>query len=128
MKKNRSRGQALITILFITVIAITIGASAAVVATLDARSTQRVASGTEAYYIAESGIENAMLRLLRDPEYKGETLLISGGSAKVTVSITSPKTVTSTGTIDNYQRTIQTIVGYNNGVFTITSWKEIPSD
>lgn len=125
MKEYNSKGQAMITLLFIIIIAITLGASAAVVASLNARSSQRYADGTLAYYVAESGTENAMMRLLRDPSYTGETLQVGSGTAVVTVTGGSTKTVTSVGTIDNYQRTIQTIVGYSGGIFTVTSWKEI---
>lgn len=126
MRYKNNSGQAVITLIFITLIAIMIGSSAAIVSTLNSRSAQRVEDGSEAYYIAESGMENAMIRLLRDPSYSGERIDVGDGTANICVDNSgSPITVTSVGKIDNFVRTIQTSVDYADGAFTVESWKEI---
>jgi hypothetical protein len=77
----------------------------------------------DAYYTAESGAENALMRLLRDPTYTGETLPVGNNSATVTVS---GSTIVSTGRANNLTRKIQVEVSYTNNQMTVISWKEIP--
>ena len=77
----------------------------------------------DAYYVAEAGAENALMRLLRDPSYTGETLPVGNNNATVTVS---GSTITSIGQVNNLTRKIQVITSYNNNQMIVTSWKEIP--
>ena len=118
------KGQALVTLLFFMVIGITITSAAVVVIVTNALSATRFEQGTDAYDIAESGAENALLRLLRNPFYTGETLPIGNGTATITVA---NNTIISSGSaaFNNEIRTIQVNTVYNNGILTVTSWKEI---
>lgn len=118
------KGQALVTLLFFMVIGITITSAAVVVIVTNALSATRFEQGTDAYDIAESGAENALLRLLRNPFYTGETLPIGNGTATITVA---NNTIISSGSaaFNNEVRTIQVNTVYNNGILTVTSWKEI---
>jgi len=129
MKKpnSRSRGQAMITMLYIMVIGVlvTTGAvyalySNTVVATVDEASIS-------AYAYAENGIENALLRLIRDPDYTGETLVF-GDQQDVEVSILSgsPQYITAAGRSGKASRVLQVAVQYIEGELVIDSWKEIP--
>lgn len=128
MKRNRlsQNGQALISLLFIVLIGFTIITIAAILIYVNFQSASIAERGTYAYYIAESGAEEGLLRLLRDPSYSGtqagQPLIVSSGSAQIQVS---GGTITSTGTYNNTVRKIQVQTVYNNGVRTITSWKEI---
>jgi len=90
------------------------------------RATSTEQQGTNTYYVAEAGIENALMKLLRDPNYTGETLQIDGNNAVITVTGTTTKTILSTGTINNLTRKIQVTVSYTNNQMTITNWQEIP--
>ena len=118
------KGQALVTLLFFMVIGITITSAAVVVIVTNALSATRFEQGTDAYDIAESGAENALLRLLRNPFYTGETLPIGNGTATITVA---NNTIISSGSaaFNNEIRTIQVNTVYNNGILTVTSWKEM---
>lgn len=125
LKTNQS-GQALVTLLFFMIIAITVIAAAIAVIYINNRATTRLEGGTIAYYVAESGIENALLRLLRDPGYTGEIIQIDLATVVIQVTGTEPKTVTSTATSGQFVRKLQTVIGYTNNILTISSWKEIP--
>ncbi|MBI2611956.1 hypothetical protein HYW54_04415 [Candidatus Gottesmanbacteria bacterium] len=122
---NKTNGQILVTLLFFVVIAIIITSGAVVVILTNSLSASKFAQGNVAYYIAESGIENALLRLLRNPSYNGETLAIEDATALITVSGDNPKTITSVGSIGNFSRTIEVIADYTDNILTVTSWKEI---
>jgi hypothetical protein len=87
--------------------------------------TDKVYQGANSLDIAESGAETAMIKLLRNPNYTGETLTVGGGQAVITITGTNPKKVISKGTLNNFTRTIQVMVDTSNNTLTATSWKEI---
>ena len=119
------RGQALITLLFFVLISLTITSAAIIIIIINSISVSRFQEGTLAYYLAESGVENALLRLLRDPNYTGETLTIGTGTAVITVTGANPKTVVVVSQNGNFKRTVQAQMNYNNGYYTFSNWKEI---
>lgn len=66
-----------------------------------------------------------MLRLLRDPDYSGETLTVGDGTATITVTGTTTKTITSEGDYNGFKRKIEVVGTFTNDVFDVTSWEEI---
>lgn len=126
---KKSSGQALVLLLVFASIAITITSAAVIMIAVNSATTTKADIGNTTLDVAESGTENALLRLLRDPNYGGETirdLPVTGGVIDITVSPGNfPKTITSIGTYNNFKRTIQVAVGYNNNQYTVNSWKEI---
>lgn len=125
MKRCTQTGSVLITLMIFVVVSLII-VSAAVLLVVDntvISSNQQI--GTIAVSIAESGAENAILRLLRNPSYTGESLPIGDGTATVTVTGSGTQTITSIGRIGNFERTVQVVVVRNNGVLTVSSWKEM---
>ena len=123
--KSLQKGQALVTLLFFVLISLTITSAAIIIIIANSISASRFQEGTGAYYTAESGVENALLRLLRDPNYTGETLIIGTGTATVTVSGANPKTIVSIGQNGNFKRTVQAQATYSNGYYTFSNWKEL---
>ncbi len=127
MKKNihTNKGQTLIILLMYMIIAIIVTTASVALVINNSRGTDKLYQGTNALDIAESGAETAMIKLLRDPNFAGETLTIGSGQAVITVSGTNPKTVLSKGTLNNFTRTIQVTVDTSGNTVTVTSWKEI---
>ena len=121
---NFESGQTLVTLLVFIVMATVVTTAATAVMINTSQASTRVEGSNLATSVAESGIENALLRLLRDPSYTGETLSVGNGSATITVSGTDPKTITSIGRINNYIKTVEVTVTYNDNIMTVTSWKE----
>jgi hypothetical protein len=120
-----NNGQAMVLLLLYVIIAILITTASVATISINSRSTDKLYQGTTALNIAESGAETAMIKLLRDPNYTGETLPIGTGQAVITVTGTTQKTVVSVGTIGTYTRKLQANVDYTNNILTVTSWKEI---
>lgn len=129
MKRKKltfENGQAMVMLLFFSVIAIFITTAAIEVIAANALSSSNLQEGYAAYDIAEAGAENAVLRLLRDPAYSGETLRVGSGTAIIQVASSSGTFyATSSGSINNTLRKIQVTAVYNNTVLTVSSWKEI---
>jgi hypothetical protein len=129
MKKisNKQSGQTIIILLFITIIGMTIIAATTMSIFQNMQASSVIEQGTDAYYVAESGIQEALVRMLRDPNYSGtpvgQPLSIGGGT--VVISTSSGGIITAIGTYNNSVRKIQIKTVYNNGVITIQSWKEI---
>jgi hypothetical protein len=105
--------------------AMTFTITAILASVIGSGSSAALENGIEARELADSGAENALLRLVRDPEYVGEQYLVGGGTIDISISGTSPKIITSQASLRGYVRTVEVITSYNNNVLDVTSWKEV---
>ncbi|MBI2430984.1 MAG: hypothetical protein HYV39_03140 [Candidatus Levybacteria bacterium] len=119
------KGQALITLLFFTIVSVTIISTVAIVTLAQAKSTSVYALSIETYFYAESGAEDALVRLLRDPAYTGTNLSIDQALVTVQVSGTNPKVITSSANYFGIKRTVEVNVDYSNNILRVVSWKEM---
>lgn len=124
------RGQALITLLFFTIIGVTVSSAAIMMILVNSLSQSKQQQGETAYDVAQSGAENGLLRLLRDPTYTGGSLLVGNGTATITVSgsgtVSDPYDIISKGsTTTGFLREIEVQATYQNNLLTVTSRKEI---
>lgn len=127
---ERERGQALITLLFFTIIGVTVTSAAVVMILINSRSGQKQQQGEIAYQIAESGAENGVLRLLRNPDYTGETdLSIGSGNADIVVTgvgtPAQPYVLVSTGEIGSFSRQVQYTIQYENNLLQVINKQEL---
>lgn len=119
------KGQALTSLVIFTAIATTVMTATVLLSVVNATSASTTELGMHVYGLAESGAENALLRLLRDPTYTGETLTIGSGQATMTVIGNNPKTISSVGTLGSFRREIRVVATLTNGILSIQSWREI---
>lgn len=119
------RGQSLVILLVFMAIAMTVTSAAVVMMIVGSTAASKYEQGQTAYATAESGAENALLRLLRDPNYVGETLTIGSATATITVTGTNPKTVTSTGVSGGFTRQVRVVASDISGILTVISWSEV---
>ena len=122
--KNEA-GQALITLLVFVLIAITVTSAAIIVMYVNSIAASKFQEGTTVYSVSESGLENGILRLLRDPNYMGETVSIGSGSATITVSGTGPWTIRSVGKSGDFIRTVSVDASVSSGIYSFSNWKEV---
>jgi hypothetical protein len=119
-------GQALITLLFYVIIILTITTAAVILIATNSLSATKLQEGELTYYIAEGGAENAILRVLRDPTYTGETnFAVGAGTADIVVTPGSTVTIVSTGKLGKFMRKVQVTFSRVSGTYNLTSWKEI---
>ena len=119
------KGQTLVMLLILMTTGIIITSAAVILIIVNSQAASKFSLGEDAYAIAESGAENAILRLIRNPSYTGETLTVGNGSATITVTGSSTKTIISEGVRGDFRRKVQVVGGYVNNIFTPTSWTEI---
>src|SRR5687768_14464187 len=115
-KHTQQSGQVLVALLAFMATAITLTTMATIVTLTNTLATSKYTWGQDALSVAEAGIENAMIRLARDPTYAGETLTVSTATATISVSGTSPKIITSVGKSGDFRRTIQVTATYVNTI------------
>lgn len=125
IKKNTC-GQALVTLLFFTLIGITIISTAVIILLSNTQNGVRLQQGIMAYEIAQSGAENAMLQLLRDPDYQGETFKVGDGTVIVEITSNSGNyIIKSTGKIGNFIKKVQVIGTNQDYKINFSPMKEI---
>lgn len=124
MKQN---GQVLVSILIIMAVAI-LATGVAVVASSLSRTTGITVASDKLLYAAESGIDDALIKFLRDPSYDDETISVAGISVNIDVERPSPTEliITSEAAQDNLVRRVEVSAEFVNNILTVNSWKQIP--
>jgi hypothetical protein len=119
-------GIALVLLLVFMAIAITVTTAATLLTISGSQATSRQDISHQSLSVAESGMENALMRLIRNPFYAGETLTVGDSLATISVSsVGGTYTLTSTGQVGQFTRTVQVTVQDSGGIMSLTSWHEI---
>lgn len=122
---NHQQGHVLVTLLIIVVTSVIVSTAAVALMVGSTQETLQSQQGQETLLIAEAGLENALIRLLRNPNYTGETLAVGEGTAIVEVSGDQTKTIVSQAQLGNFTRKLEIIATYQDYVLEVISWKEI---
>ena len=120
------KGQTLVSLLIIIAVSVLAVASAIVSASLSS-TTGITTISNKVYYSAETGAEEALIKLLRNPDYPGETLDLDG--VNVVVSVDSPslltRVISSTATANSIKRRVEVSAEFLNNILTVTTWSEV---
>lgn len=120
------QGQMLVMILIYMLVAVMITTAAITMLYVTTQSAEKISQGSNTLDVAESGAETAIIKLLRDPSYTGETVPIASGTATITVTGTgNSRTILSDGVRGNFRRRIQVEIDYSNNILQVVSWREI---
>jgi hypothetical protein len=106
-------------------VTIAITTAAAFIVTTNSLSSTTVSQGLATKQMAETGAEKALLQLLRNPNYKGETFSLDTGTVTASVSGTTTLTISSTAVNGNYVKRVEVKATYSNNVLTPISWKDL---
>lgn len=124
---NKIAGQTVVILMIFITISIVI-ISAAVILVIS--NTAGAAIGQQSVVVrelAENGVENALLRLLRDPSYTGETMI--DGDTTTIISVTGDNTnkiIVSEGIEGNFDKKIRVKISYNSiGELIVNSYEDI---
>ena len=83
--------------------------------------------GSSDYQVTYGALENALLRLLRDPNYSGETFTTGVFTCDIVVTGSlSAKTINTTCTDGSYVRKLQATGGFTNGQMSVATITEVP--
>jgi len=120
-----NKGQTLVTLLVFTVVAIAVTSTAVAITVNITRATTMVESRIIASQAAESGIENAIIRILRDPDYAGESLQIGDTIVDTSVAGTDPVVITAVATYGSYVQTLQVTITNSDNQLTVSDWTHL---
>lgn len=120
-----SSGQALVTLLIVIAASMVMISAAVVMAVSTSQASGLAIHSQQALMTAESGMEEALMRLLRDPNYTGGALTLDATTATISVTGANPKTVLSSAQSGTVVRKIQAQISESSGVMTVTEWKEV---
>lgn len=126
-KKNYKyqKGQTLVLLLVFVMVTIAITTAATFITATNSISATNVSQGLATREMAEAGVEKALLGLIRDPNYKGETFVLDLGTVTATVSGTTALTINSTAVNGDYVKRVEVRATYSNNVLTPVSWKDV---
>lgn len=125
MKKHAGQTMVLLLVFFAVAMTVTTAAVVTIVANTQSASDQEL--GLLAYQIAESGAEDALIRLIRNPNFAsaGYTLTVGSGQATIAVSGVLTKTILATGVVSGYSRSVQVTAANSSGLIQVTDWSEV---
>ena|SRR3989344_3371848 len=122
---HNNKGQTLVSLLVFAVVAIAVTTTAVAIMINITKSASIFESRIIASQAAESGVENAIIRVLRDPNYSGETLSVGNSVVVISVTGTDPIIITSEATYGTYIQKVQTTITYIDNRLTISDWEDI---
>lgn len=121
------KGQALISILLIMSLAVLV-VSSALVSTSLSKTAGISTESDRVLYSAETGVEEALIKLLRDPNYQTDSFTFDGVLVNIRIENPNPNqvTITSEALADNLKRTVEVLATFEDNILTITNWKQVP--
>lgn len=125
-KLRGADGQTLIALLIFMVLAMAITITAATITIVNLQANTAYSHGEMALANAQTGAENAIMQLERNPNYGGETMTLESGNATITVSGTGTKSIVSIGKDANFSRTVTATVTDAANIITLINWVETP--
>lgn len=132
-KMKNQKGQSLIMLLFFVMVGITITAAAMTIISSNSLAATDVEQGEIARAMAETGIERAILQILReDGAYTSETLTNAnvpewddGWQVEITATGSTNLIIDSVATAGKYQRKVEVSASYVDNELILNTWKEI---
>ena len=128
-KIQDERGVALLPVILVLFgLVMVVGVAIAGISVSENTISSTKDASDEALAIAESGIQDALMKLARDKDFTsaGYNLSVSGGTATIIVPSGSSKDITSSADLNGKKRKIQLTVNADaNGKITQTGWTEV---
>lgn len=125
---HKDSGQALIGVLAVIAISIVLVSSLMTNSLISADSSLKLRQSSLALASADSYAQNALIKLIRDPNYTGETLTLDTGRVIIEITGDNPKSVLikSTNSASDILRQLNFVVNYaSDGTISVVDWTEI---
>jgi hypothetical protein len=122
---RNQNGQTLVALMIFVLMGIVITTFATLMIGQNSLSISRLQQGAVARQLADTGVENVLVNLLRNDAYTGDAFWIGDDYVIATVSGTATKTVRSTGISGSFKKEVEVVATFINNRLTVTSWKEI---
>ena len=124
LKTNMAQAM-LVAILMITAAALAIALAVATISSSEVKIAVAFRDSSKAYYLAESCLENTLMRMARTTTSEPLSFTLPSGSCTIKIVGSAPYEVTATASAGKAVRKIRATVSVNNEVLNIESWGEI---
>jgi hypothetical protein len=124
-RRESLAGHALVTLLVVITASMVMISAAVVLTIATSEASSLVLRSQQTLMVAEAGLEEALMRLLRDPNYTGGTLTLGSSTATITVTGSNPKTVLAIAETGAISRRVQVLVTEDMGMMVVSEWKEL---
>jgi hypothetical protein len=121
-----SAGQAMLPVLFIVMAVIILGATGLQLGLGGLVVSRSSLEGEKVLVAAEGALESGMLRLLRQPNYIGETLQVNGLDCTIEAVGSLPIVVSGICRSDTAKRGLSAEVAFVQGEMIVSDYGEIP--
>lgn len=118
-------GHILVVILVLMVVGITIVAMSLALVISTTQSLGGAMTADRVHAAAEGGIENAILKLLRDPTYTGEEMIVDDLPVTLAVTRGTQTVIVATAESGAFTQRYRVVLERISGVLTIISWQQI---
>jgi len=124
---NNQQGYiALIAVVIIVAATLAISLSLNVLSIGETQSGLIKQQSVQTFGIADACMQEAYIQLERDSGYSGASLNIGGGSCTIIVTdVGTDLLVVATGTLQNIQRKLESLVTVNDHHVTVHYWEEL---
>lgn len=123
---RKKSGQVLTSVVVFVAFGLSVIALSAVLMVINMQNTLKYTESGNCLNHAEAGVEEAVLRLLRDPTYSGGTMLLEGVTTTVTVSGTdTDKSILAVATYNGFAKKVLATVSLAGDKVSLLSWKEV---
>lgn len=124
-KTHRYGGNILVVVLVLMVVGMTIISMSLALVISTSQSLGGAMTTDRVRAAAEGGVENAILNVLRNPEYAGETLVIDGLDVTSTVTPGAQTIIAVTADHGAYTQSYEVVLERISGVLSVASWQQI---
>ena len=122
--KNKQKGQAMFAIVGLLSLGLLILSTNILIGIIEHNLSLSFQQSDQGRVVAEAGLEEANLRLLRDPDYDGGTLVINGRNVIIDVSGENPKTISSSVNYFGKLKRVRAEVIFASGQNQLSNWEE----
>jgi len=114
----------LVSILMITAAALAIGLAVATASSTEVKISLAEKESTSAYYLAETCLENTLMRFSRTVTSVPPVFTLPAGTCTIEIVGSAPYQITSTGNVGRTVRKVRATVSITGEVLNIQSWGE----
>lgn len=116
------QGYAMVVLLVFVIMSLTMISAAVNMMLIATQATSEEQLSRQALGAAESGIEEALLRTLRNPNYTGGALTLDEAAITIIATGSTQKTITSHAAVGSISHEIDVIADYEGVELSIPSW------
>ena len=122
---QKSGGQILTSVIVFVAFGLSVIALSAILTIINLQNSMKNIESLNCLSFAESGVEEALLNLLRDPSYTGGTFSVDSAEVIVTVSTNaSVSTINSKAIYNGLRRWVVATASIENMELSLLSWSE----